>query len=198
MSTISIIKKKPVGFAIYKNIPKLFRAKGIELINYSKMNIIEFNNKREANGFFVLEGKKKDKKIWVAFVTSGSKYMKAGDLNNYIGNITADEYYVITDVKKNIKVDERVNLIDGSKHCIKNLTKTYEKRNYHFKILSDEEKKTYIDKLFLHSKNIFPGILIDDSMIVWSQAKLGDLVEITYPTLTSAGMTGTIREVIKI
>ena len=204
MSEISTIEKKSIGYAIYKNLPKLCEAKNIKLDNYTKMDILEFNNKKEANGLFAFEGtffgprnegKKENKKVWMALITTGSKYLKAAELNKYINNITADQYFVITDVKKKIKINGNVQIIDGSKCCIKNLSKTFAKKGYKYQVLPRDKTEFYKKILFLHNDNIFPGIMEADPLVVWSTAKVGDLIEIHYPTLTSAGITGCIREV---
>lgn len=195
MASVSTIEKKSIAYVIYRNLPKLFESKNIELEDYVKLDILEFNNKKEANGFFVFNGKSKNKKIWIAFITTGSKYMKAAELNKYLDNLQEDEIYIITDVKKKIKITKDVKLIDGSKCCIKNLSKSYNKKGYKYRILTNEEKEHYKKVLFLHNDNIFPGILENDPMVIWSNAKVGDLIEITYPTLTAGGYTGCIREV---
>ena len=57
-----------------------------------------------------------------------------------------------------------------------------------YKILSDSEKNDIIKKYNIEDEKLFPNVLVNDPLAVFYGVKIGELVEITYPSKTN-GLT---------
>lgn len=199
MTETIIFEKRDLGYKIYKMIPKWCEAKKITLINYENMDMIEFNNRGVANGLFTIEGNDSENhKIWIALILSNSKYNKASELSSFINHLDYHHYYVITIYGKKIKIKiDNITFLNGSECLIRNFTKTMKVKQYKMKILTDQEWENYKKRLTLINKKQLPTIYDIDMKIIWSQAKIGDVVDITYPTYTAGGFSGGLRHVEK-
>lgn len=187
-----MLSSKSVTLAIQNEIGNLCEAKGIKLDNYSQISEREFRDINSSTGLFVYNGNANGEKVIVMYMPSGSRYIKKENFVNYITNNKADRYIVIFSEKKDIKVEGNIQFINGAEKMIGDQTGYMKANRISVRILSEEERNHYLSTLFIFDPNKFCRINSNETMILYSQAKPGDVVEILYPSHSSSLITGNL------
>lgn len=184
---------------IHNTIQILADARHIKLSNYKQLDSTEFRNQSISSGLFVYNGQRQGKKYFIAFMTILSKYLKKADINRLIESNEADHFIFILPTRKSFKVDnssKSVEFIIGDECMIVDVPEEFRAQGITHRIVPREELDTFCKTFFITDLEVLPKIYTTDPGIIYSTAKVGDVVEVIYPTQSTSLISGTLRYVI--
>jgi DNA-directed RNA polymerase subunit H (RpoH/RPB5) len=107
----------------------------------------------------------------------------------------ADIRIVILTNKKEIDYQHPVEFIDGSLSMLRNFDKYFEQRGISTTVV-DEAEWQRVSSLFKIPKSALPKISKKAHEIVYSEAQVGDVVQMIYPSFNSGLLDGSYRLVV--
>lgn len=207
MSSLEIEKLSP-DYIIYSNIQSFAECRGKKIVGGGfdgkestyPLSEIDFNKKNKASHYLVivandlLSGKENDTTI--VLISSGSDYYKKDKLNAILSKVRTDNIIVIKPEKDKVKAED-VEVVDGDIYLIRNWSECNREKGRSFRIITAEEwDNGVMHNQFYVDIPELPPIRSTACEVVWSGAKVGSILELTSPSLSSNGFTSSYYRII--
>jgi len=200
MSDFEIIKAD-LEYTIYCNIGSLAAARGLTIVGNG------FDGKESTYPISDSEFQKKMKQakyisvragdMTFIHVPVGSDMYKKDKIAGLIGKIQTNKLIIVKPSKVKIRsVPEHVEVINGDHYLMNDWVKANTEKGRSIEVLTPEQWKTgiiYTDQYVEPSE--LPCIDVLTQEVVWSNAKLGDIIGMTGPSLSSNGYTSKYHRV---
>lgn len=199
MSSFEIIKLS-LDYTIYSNIQSLVECRGKKIIGGGfdgkessyPLSEIDFNKKNKASHYLVILADD----TTIILISSDSDYYKKDKLGAILSKVRTDKTIVIKPEKGKIKT-EGIEVIDGDNYLIKDWLACNREMGRSFKIITAEEwNSSMLHNQFYVDIDELPLIKSTASEVVWSGAKVGNIMELTSPSLSSNGFTSSFYRVV--
>ena len=197
-----IIKNDP-DYAIHMNLNMLakFRNETITGIGFDgkdgsyPMSDALFTSKRDNTKYIVV---KCDKITFLHLCKTGD-YHKKAKLSTLLSKIATEKVIIIKHEKFNIKeiaFDGDSEILDGDRYLLFNWYEVQVNKGGTYRHVTNEEwDNNLIKNNFLVDRNELPGIGQYSHEAVLIGCKIGDIIECTFPSLSSNGTTCSYRRV---
>jgi len=197
------IIKADLDYTIYKHIASLAAFRGEEIVGNGfdgkdgsyPLSETLFATKRDNTKYVVV----KSKNITFLQLCRTGDYHKKAKLGSLLGKISTEKVIIIKHEKFNIKeidFNGEYEIIDGDRYLLFDWAEVQSMKGGKAKPVSPEDwKNNLINKNFLVEVEDLPGIGVSSHEAVLNGCKPNDIIECTYPALSSNGTTASYRRV---
>jgi DNA-directed RNA polymerase subunit H (RpoH/RPB5) len=197
------IRKLNLDYSIYTNIASLvaFRGKTITGGGFDgkestyPLSEIEFDKKNKSNHYTILLVDD----ITFIIIPVGSEFYKKNKLAVLLGKVKSERTIVVKPVKCKVKgiTSDKVEVIDGDIYLIIDWVAASAAKGRSMKVVKpDEWANGVLHNNFYVDIDELPAIHSSACEVVWSGARVGDVIELTSPSLSSNGYTSTPHRVV--
>lgn len=199
MSSFEIVKLN-LDYTIYSNIQSFAECRGKTITGGGfdgkessyPLSEIDFNKKNKASHYLVILADD----VTIILISSDSDYYKKDKLSAILSKVRTDKKIVIKPERGKIKTGD-VEVIDGDNYLIKDWLTCNREMKRSFKIITtDEWNNGMLHNQFFVDISELPPIKSTACEVVWSGAKVGNILELTSPSLSSNGFTSSYYRVI--
>lgn len=197
ITNMKSIVKHSMDYRIYCNIPNLCKRRNYNPIEIED-DILKFNTRCIGVGKFEWTTKdSKGKDILIMFICSSSSYVAKKEFTKLLDRFTADKIIVVFSSSKEIEYHKQVEFIDGSALLMRNFDDLFTKRGISIRVVGKDEWQ-HISNLYKIPISALPKIIKKAHEIVYSEAEVGDVVELIYPSFNSGLLDGAYRLVVDV
>lgn len=199
MSSFEIVKLN-LDYTIYSNIQSFAECRGKTIIGGGfdgkesgyPLSETDFNKKNKASHYLVILAGD----TTIVLISSDSDYYKKDKLGAILSKVSTDKKIVIKPERGKIKTED-IEVIDGDNYLIKDWFTCNREMGRSFKIITaDEWNNGMLHNQFFVDIPELPPIKSTACEVVWSGAKVGDIMELTSPSLSSNGFTSSYYRII--
>jgi DNA-directed RNA polymerase subunit H (RpoH/RPB5) len=195
MQELRIITKNSLEYQIYGNVAGFCKRRGYKDVS-KQYEILEFNNRQISIGMFDWEtSDSTGESVYICFICDNSKYTKKDEFEKLINGRSERHIVVILTTGKNIASDRDVEFINGSFSMIRDFDQMFTNRGITVRVVPKDEYD-HVANLMKIQLTALPRISITAQEIVYSNAVIGDVIEIIYPSINAGLRDGGYRLVV--
>jgi hypothetical protein len=182
-----------VEYNAYTNIRHLCACRGMTLKGELMSDIGTFNEKI-SDGFLKLEANDGAGADYIIlFIVAGSDYRGGDKLDRLVKSAGNKKIIIMKSGRITLKNNIECEIIEYSRYLLYNWAEVMAAKGRSLRLVSDDEfEKEWQSKFYIHKHNL-PLLSIESHEVVWHGLKLGDVVELIGPSMSSSGMTSSLR-----
>lgn len=194
------IKKEDLDYSIYCNIANFAKSRSINIIGGGydgkessyPISADAFKTKSETTKYVVIlaEG------VTFLQLCSNGDYHKKSKLLSLINKVNTPKIIIINHSNHKIKdiTDADCEIVNGDRYLRYDWTKVSAEKDIHTRLIPiDEWNAGVLARNFLVAPDELPKFSVHCHESVWNGYKVGDIIEYSSPSISSNGMTSSIR-----